>query len=338
MLTQTKMNADQKKPATPSRFAWLSIAAAVITIGLKFSAYILTGSVGLLSDALESFVNLGAALLALVMLTIAVKPADEEHTYGHSKAEYFSSGVEGGLILIAAIGIIVTATPRLINPRPLEQLGLGVIISTIAALVNLGVALYLLRVGKKYNAISLEANANHLLTDVWTTAGVLLAVFIVSLTGWLRLDPIIAIIVGANIVFAGIRLIRKSVLGLMDTALPVAEQDMINEILGDYSERGVEFHALRTRQSGMRSFVSFHVLVPGDWSVQQGHRLLDEIETDIRKALPYVAVFTHLEPLEDPTSWEDISLDRLEESPHVIEPSRGISSTSTSERPGDFGG
>lgn len=299
------------KDTSPARFAWLSIAAAVITIGLKFSAYILTGSVGLLSDALESFVNLGAALLALIMLTIAARPADEEHAYGHSKAEYFSSGVEGALILVAAIGIIVTAFPRLFDPRPLEQLGLGILISTIAALVNLGVALYLLRVGKKYNAISLEANAKHLLTDVWTTAGVLLAVFIVSLTGWLRLDPIIAIAVGANIVIAGIRLIRKSVLGLMDTALPDAEQDAIQETLGKYNERGVEFHALRTRQSGMRRFVSFHVLVPGDWTVMQGHCLLEEIEADIRAALDNVTVFTHIEPLEDPTSWEDISLDRL---------------------------
>lgn len=295
-----------------TRFAWLSIAAAVLTIALKAVAYMLTGSVGLLSDALESIVNLVGALMALAMLTIAARPADEEHAYGHSKAEYFSSGVEGTLILIAAVGISVTAIQRLLTPKPLEQIGLGLGVSIVASLVNLFVALVLLRASKQYGSITLEASAQHLMTDVWTSAGVLVGVGAVALTGWERLDPIVAFIVAANIIWSGVRIVRKSVLGLMDTALPVEEQGAIRRVLEQHAQIGVQYHALRTRQAGTRSFVSFHVLVPGNWTVQRGHHLLELIESDLRLALPNITVFTHLESLNDPASWDDTTLDRAE--------------------------
>jgi cation diffusion facilitator family transporter len=299
-----------------TRFAWLSISAAIITIGLKTVAYFLTGSVGLLSDALESVVNLVGAIMALAMLTIAARPADEDHAYGHSKAEYFSSGVEGTLILIAAVSIVVTAIPRLITPKPLEQVGIGLGVSVAASLINLFVSLVLLKASKRYNSITLEADAQHLMTDVWTSVGVLAGVGLVALTGWQRLDPIVAFIVAANIVWSGVRIVRMSVLGLMDTALPIAlpikEQDILKSIIEKYTQDGVEYHALRSRQSGSRRFVSFHILVPGKWTVHRGHKLLESIEADIRRAIPSVTVFTHLESLNDPASWDDTNLDRPE--------------------------
>jgi len=298
------------EPTPLARYAWLSIAAALITIVLKAIAYWVTGSVGLLSDALESIVNLVGAVIALIMLTIAARPADEEHAYGHGKAEYFSSGVEGTLILIAAVSIAITAIQRLLAPQPLEQIGLGLGVSVIASLVNLGVALFLARIGRRYNSITLEANARHLMTDVWTSVGVLLGVGMVSLTGWVRLDPVIAIIVAGNIIWTGIGILRKSVLGLMDTALPEELQTRIREILDQHSQGEMQYHALRSRQAGARSFVSFHILVPGNWSVHRGHQLLEEIEADIRRAIPNITVFTHLESLEDQASWKDTTLDR----------------------------
>jgi cation diffusion facilitator family transporter len=306
-------NPTNRSPLT--RFAWLSIGAAILTIALKTIAYLLTGSVGLLSDALESLVNLVGAMMALAMLTIAARPADEEHAYGHSKAEYFSSGVEGTLILIAAVSIVIAAIPRLITPKPLEQIGLGLTVSVGASLVNLVVALIIRQAGKLHNSITLEANANHLMTDVWTSAGVLAGVGAVTLTGWQRLDPIVAMLVAANIVWTGVGIVRKSVLGLMDTALSAEEQKLVQSVLEPHKQNGVEFHALRTRQSGARQFVSFHVIVPGRWTVQHGHQLLESIEADIRRALPNVTVFTHLESLNDPASWDDKNLDRAETLP-----------------------
>jgi cation diffusion facilitator family transporter len=298
--------------ASLTRFAWLSIAAALLTILLKATAYLLTGSVGLLSDALESFVNLAGAIMALAMLTIAARPADEDHLYGHSKAEYFSSGVEGTLILLAAVSIAGAAIQRLITPRPLEQIGLGIAVSLGASLINLVVARILLIASKRDNSITLEANAQHLMTDVWTSVGVTIGVGAVILTGWDRLDPIVALIVAANIIWSGIHIVRKSVLGLMDTALPVDEQLIVQKVLDKHMQKHVQYHALRTRQSGSRRFVSLHVLVPGNWTVQRGHQLLERIEADIRQVLPSVTVFTHLESLNDPASWEDIALDREE--------------------------
>jgi cation diffusion facilitator family transporter len=314
-LLQCKpMNEYQPNRKFLTSFAWLSIAAAILTIGLKTAAYLLTGSVGLLSDALESLVNLVGAFMALAMLTIAARPADEDHAYGHSKAEYFSSGVEGTLILIAAISIIVAAIPRIIAPRPIEQALIGLSVSAAASIVNLIAALILLRAGKKYTSITLTANAHHLLTDVWTSVGVLIGVGLVAITGWQRLDPLVALLVAANIIWSGGRIVRESVLGLMDTALPREEQEKLKQVLDTYTQEGVQYHAFRSRQSGSRRFVSFHVLVPDSWTVLQGHQLLEKIEADLRKAIPALTIFTHLEPLNDPASWQDTSLDRQPES------------------------
>lgn len=296
-----------------TRFAWLSIAAALVTIGLKAGAYLLTGSVGLLSDALESVVNLVAAVVALVVLAVAARPPDDDHAYGHGKAEYFSSGVEGGLIIVAAASIGYAAVRRLLSPAPLEDVGLGLAISVAASAINLAVARVLLQAGRHYHSITLEADAHHLMTDVWTSAGVVLGVGLVALTGWERLDPIIALIVAANIVWSGARILRRSILGLLDTALPAEERALVVAVLERFrAEQGVQFHALRTRQAAARRFVSMHVLVPGEWSVQRGHLLLEQIEREVRVALPYATVFTHLEPLEDPLSFADQQLDRAE--------------------------
>jgi cation diffusion facilitator family transporter len=304
------LGSDRMKRSTLTRFAWLSITAALLTMALKTSAYVLTHSVGLLSDALESLVNLAGALMALSMLTVAARPADEEHPHGHDKAEYFSSGVEGTLILIAAVSIGVAAVERLIHPKALEQIGLGLAISVGASLVNLVVALILLRAGKRHHSITLEANAHHLLTDVWTSVGVVLGIGAVALTGWQLLDPVVALAVAANIVWTGVGIVRRSVLGLMDTALAVEDQAALKGAMEPYLAEGVQFHALRTRQSGPRRFVSLHVLVPGTWTVQQGHQLLERLETDIRRVLSDVSMLTHLESLDDPASWEDETLDR----------------------------
>ncbi|HNB51945.1 MAG TPA: cation diffusion facilitator family transporter [Anaerolineales bacterium] len=299
------------KGLSRTNYAWLSIGTAVLTIGLKIAAYFFTGSVGLLSDALESLVNLVGGIMALAMLTIAARPADEDHAYGHTKAEYFSSGVEGTLILVAAFSIGYAALPRLFSPQPLEQVEIGLGVSVIASLVNLGTALILLRAGKQYNSITLQANAQHLLTDVWTSVGVLIGVGAVVLTGLEWLDPVVAILVAINIVRSGFHIVQSSVLGLMDTAVPMEEQAKIQQILAQFSAEEVQFHALRTRQAGARHFVSMHVLVPGDWTVQRGHALLERIEASLRENLPNTTIFTHLESLNDPASWDDIKLDRM---------------------------
>lgn len=300
--------AESRKSLT--RFAWLSIGAALVTIGLKTGAYLITGSVGLFSDAVESLVNLVGGIMALAMLSIAARPADEEHAYGHGKAEYFSSGLEGGLILVAALSIAGAAIMRLITPKPLQELGAGLVVSLAASLVNLIVALLILRAGRKHNSITLEANAHHLLTDVWTSVGVLVGVGMVAITGWQRLDPMVALLVAANIVWAGVGIVRRSIGGLMDTALSAEDVSKVRKAFEAYEKNGVQFHALRTRQSGMRKFISVHVLVPGEWTVHRGHELLECIEEDIRLAVPETVVFTHLESLDDPASWEDQTLER----------------------------
>ncbi|MCL4801364.1 MAG: cation diffusion facilitator family transporter [Burkholderiales bacterium] len=291
-------------------YALLSIAAALATIGLKGAAWWVTGSVGLLSDAMESFVNLAAAAVTLTMLIVAARPPDEEHAYGYSKAEYFASGFEGSLILVAAVAIGIAASERLIAPQPLQAIGLGLAIAVAAAVVNFGVARVLLRAGRHYQSIALEADARHLLTDVWTTAGVAVAVLLVALTGWQRLDPLVALAVAAHILWTGFGLVRRSFLGLMDRALPPADRRAIEAVLERHGAEGVRYHALRTRQAAGRSFVSVHVLVPGAWTVQRGHDLLERIEAEVREAVPGASVFTHLEPREDPASFADLDLDR----------------------------
>jgi cation diffusion facilitator family transporter len=295
-------------PISLTRFAWMSIAAALVTISLKSTAYFLTGSVGLLSDALESFVNLAAAIVALIALHLVNRPADDEFTFGYSKVEYFSSGFEGGMILLAAAGIVITAVPRLIHPQELEQLGVGLAISIAASLVNLGVALILQRAGKHYNSITLEADARHLMTDVWTTGGVLVGIALVWLTGYVRLDAIIALLVAANILLTGYRLLVRSGRGLMDVALEPGELDSVKSILNEYKPKGVSYHALRSRQAARRKFLVVHLLVPGSWSVSQGHKLAEQIENQVRTTLPSTNIVTHVEPSEDPVSMEDATI------------------------------
>ncbi|NJK41337.1 MAG: cation transporter [Acaryochloridaceae cyanobacterium SU_2_1] len=290
----------------------LSIAAALITMGLKFGAYQLTSSVGLFSDLAESSVNLVAALTAFWALTVAAQPPDKEHTFGHSKAEYFSSGLEGLLILVAALSISLTSIPRLLNPQPLTQLELGMGLSIIASIINGGVAMVLLRAGERLRSITLRADAHHLLTDVWTSVGVIGGLVLVKMTGWLILDPLMAIVVALHIAWVAFKLLRESMSGLMDSALCDADQAVIQDTLTQYQAQGIHFHALRTRVAGTRSFVSFHVLVPGDWSVQKGHALCETLEQSIMQALPGAHVMTHLEPLEDPISWADAELDRVQ--------------------------
>lgn len=301
-----------KPPSSRSArsYAFLSIGAAVSTIALKFGAYWLTGSVGLFSDAIESLVNLVAAVVALWALTFAAKPADAEHTFGHSKAEYFSSALEGTLILVAAASIAVEAWGRLFDPQPIDQVGLGLVLALLATAINGGVAVILLRAGRRLRSITLRADAHHLFTDVWTSGGVVLGILLVKVTGWLVLDPIIALAVAANIVYAGFKLLRETGSELLDAALPADEQQAIAHYLSEYKDQGIQFHALRTRVAGSRRFVSFHVLVPGEWTVQRGHDLCEEIELAISRALPGTNVTTHLEPLEDPVSWDDQELDR----------------------------
>lgn len=291
-------------------YTLLSIGAAVLTIILKTWAYFLTGSVGLLSDAAESVVNLVAAIIATWAVTYAAKPPDEQHTFGHYKAEYFSSGVEGALILVAAGSIAIAAWERLQHPQPLAQLGLGLGLSLVATGINGALAWVMLGASKRLRSITLRADAHHLLTDVWTSVGVILALIIVPLTQWLILDPIIAFIVAANIVWAGVKLLRETGQGLLDSALPSSERRIVTDILSGYDSLGIQFHALRTRVAGSRRFISLHVLVPGAWTVQRGHDLCEAIELAIARSLPGTYVFTHLEPLEDPVSWEDQPLER----------------------------
>jgi cation diffusion facilitator family transporter len=293
------------------RFAWLSVGAAVATIALKTLAWWLTGSVGLLSDALESLVNLAAALLALSMLRLAASPPDAEHQYGFSKAEYFSAGIEGALIVLAAAGIIWTAVPRLLEPRALEMPVAGLTLTVIASAINFAMAVVLIRAGRRHHSITLEADGRHLMTDVWTSAGVLVGVALVFATGWLRLDPLVAIAVAAHILWTGFGLVRRSVRGLLDQAISADEQNEVTKLFKEYSRRyGVSFHALRTRQAGARRFVSFHLLVPDAWSVAQAHQLSEEIESRIRSMVPNAGVFTHIEPISDPASYDDEGLDR----------------------------
>lgn len=294
-----------------ARYAWLSIAAAVATISLKAVAYLLTGSVGLLSDALESVINLVAAVIALWILKVAAQPPDEKHAFGHGKAEYFSSGIEGALIFIAALSIAYAAVKRLLNPQELEQVGIGLAISLAATGINLVVARILLRVGRGSNSIVLEADGHHLMTDVWTSVGVVAGIGLVSLTGWWRLDPVVAILVAMNIIWSGGKLISRSIHGLLDSSIDKETSDKIVRLLDEFTEpQNIKYHALRTRQSGSQKFVNFHLLVPGDWTVQHGHDLAEQIEARIRLELGNIVVFTHLEPIEDPLAYEDIELVR----------------------------
>lgn len=293
-----------------AKWAWLSIAAAIVTIAMKSGAYLLTGSVGLLSDALESGVNLAAAILALVALTVAARPADDKHQFGHGKAEYFSAGAEGFMILVAAALIVWSAVNRLLNPMPLESLGIGLLITLAATAVNGAVGLAILRAGRRHRSITLIADGKHLLTDVWTSAGVLVGVGLVAVTGWQPLDSLVAIGVGINIMWTGGGLIRHSVRGLMDHALPAADaaavQGVIDQVTAESANDGVLIHGVQMREAGRDRFVSMHVLVPGEWTVNRGHDLVEDIESRARAVLEGAIVHTHLEPREDPRAYDDV--------------------------------
>jgi cation diffusion facilitator family transporter len=295
-----------------TRFAWLSIGAAVLTIALKSTAWLMTGSVGLLSDAAESVVNLVAGVVALIALTVAAAPASERYTYGRTKAEYFSAAIEGMMIFVAASVILVTAVERFINPRPLDNVGIGLVISVVASMVNGAVALVLLRAGRRYRSLTLTADGHHLMTDVVTSAGVLVGVGLVWLTGWDRLDPIVAFAVGINIIVTGIRLLTESMRGLLDVTLPQEDNERIIEILRRHTNDQTHFHGLQTRVSGRERYASVHVLVPDDWTVHRGHAFIEDVEHELREALPGLIVLTHLEPIGDPASYEDIPLGHVE--------------------------
>ncbi len=295
----------------PQTYARLSIAAAVLTMALKAGGYLLTGSVALLSDALESGVNLLAAGMTLWLLQVAEQPPDEEHPFGHSKFEYLASAVEGGGIGMAAVGIALTAWGRLHQPPALSALTEGMAWTGLATVINGGTAWILWRAGRRLRSIALQADAHHLLTDVWTSIGGLLGLGIVHATGWLWVDPVVALAMALHIAWVSYRLLQETVAGLVDTALPPADRAILQQVFTPYTAQGIRFHALRTRGAGRRRFVSVHVLVPGDWSVQQGHRLCDRLEQTIAQALPGTAVLTHLEPLEDPLSWQDEDLERF---------------------------
>jgi len=293
-----------------TRYIWMSIAAAVSTILLKAGAWYLTGSVGLLSDAIESIINLVAALMAMVMLKISILPPDKNHLFGHGKAEYFSSLVEGVLIMVAAAGIGITAGERFLNPKPVEQLGTGLIISLLATVINFITARVLLTAGKKFRSITLEADSHHLMTDVWTSIAVIGGVGAVGITGWFKLDSIVAFAVALNILWTAFTIIKRSVAGLMDASLSPQEQELIEAVLSEYRKQGVQFHALLTRQGASRRFVSVHLLVPGCMTVHDAHHIAENFESDIRRMLTDTVVFTHIEPVDDEISLADIQLDR----------------------------
>lgn len=286
-----------------TRYAWLSLGTALLTIALKTGAYILTGSVGLLSDAVESLVNLAGAMLALVMLSYAARPADEKHPFGHSKAEYFSSAFEGLLIIFAAIAIIYTAGGRLLHPQPLEQMGIGLVASLIASLLNFATARILLRAGKQHESIILEADGRHLMTDVWTSAGVVLGLALAWLTGWIWLDAVIAILVALQIIYIGTGILRRSFDGLMDAVLPTEEMEKIRQAMVAFQQQGIAFHALQARRAASERFITVHMLFPGDWTVHRAHCLAEDFENEVRAQLKNTTISTHLESLEDSRSF-----------------------------------
>jgi cation diffusion facilitator family transporter len=285
---------------------WFSIIASILTIFIKSAAYYITGSVGFLSDAMESFINLAAAIVAFVMLTIAARPPDKEHPFGHDKAEYFSSLIEGLLIVLAAVGIVYAAINRILHPEPLEELTIGMTLSVLATLINFVTAKILLYYGRKHNSITLEADSHHLMTDVWTTIGIIMGILLVKFTNWQLLDPIMAIAVAISIVYTGTKLIIRSTSGLMDSKLSEKELFIIKQILDQYKEQGIEYHALYTRQSASKKFITFHLLIPGDLTMHNAHEFSKMIEKEITVQLPYSDVFIHLEPLNDPEAFDDI--------------------------------
>lgn len=292
-----------------TRYALLSIVTSVVVIALKVIAWRVSGSVGLLSDAAESVVNVVAAVGAFVALRVAARPADTDHNFGHTKAEYFSAVFEGAMIVVAAAFIIVAALERLRNPRELESVGLGLAISVFATVINGIVGVILIRAGRRHRSMTLEADGKHLMTDVATTAGVVVGVILVAVTGWLPLDSLIAIAVAVNILVVGGSLVWRSGVGLMDAALPAADRARIDEVLDRYRAEGIDFHDIRSRAAGHERFLQMHMLVPGDWSVQRAHDVTEQVEDDLRASLAHLNVTTHVEPVDDPRAYEPWRLD-----------------------------
>ena len=293
-----------------TRFGWLSIGTALLTMGLKAAGWAVTGSVGLLSDALESSVNLVAGVLMLLALRVAARPPDDDHQFGHEKVELLSAAAEGLMVVLAASLITWAAVDRLLSPQDVEQVGIGLAVTLVATAVNLVVGLAMVRAGRAHRSQAVTADGRHLLTDVWTSAGVVVAVLLVAITGWRVLDPLVALAVAVNIVVVGFRLLHRSLGALMDPILPEEELQVIREVLDRYEAEGIGFHALRTRGGGHRRFLSLHVLVPGGWSVTQGHALVERLELELGRHLEHLTVFSHLEPIEDPSSYLDEALDR----------------------------
>ena len=302
-MSTTPGGSPQRPPTAHGleRFLWLSLGAAVVILGIKLAAAALTGSIGMWSDAMESTVNVFAAGVALWALRLSAKPADHNHDFGHGKAEYFSAAVEGSMILVAAAVIIIGAALRLITPVPLENLGIGLVLLALATALNFAVGLLLLRTGRRHRSITLEADGQHLLTDVWTSLGVLVAIGVVYLTGLYWLDPVIALIVGANILFTGYKLVRRSVVGLLDGTLPPQEVETVAAVLAEVAhDPRVHVAQLRTRESGRQRFVYATVTVPGEWTVERSHDLADSVEDAVGAALPGTTTFVHIEPTTEP--------------------------------------
>ena len=294
----------QKKSLAP--IMWFSIVASILTIIIKSAAYFTTGSVGFMSDAMESFVNLVAGIIAFISLTIAARPADKKHPFGHDKAEYFSSLTEGLLITLAAVGIAYTAINRIYHPQPLEELNIGMALSIFATLINLATARLLLYFARKHNSITIEADARHLMTDVWTTVGIVAGIILVKFTNWQILDPIMAILVAVSILYTGAKLIIRSTDGLMDEKLSEKDLKIIMEILENHKSKGLDYHALYTRQASSKRFITFHLLFPGDSTIHQAHEVTKLIENEILEKIPNSNIFIHIEPLNDPDAYDDI--------------------------------
>lgn len=301
------INKSIKKKSIAS-IVWFSIIASILTISIKSLAYYFTGSVGFLSDAMESFINLAAGIVAFAMLTIASRPPDKEHPFGHDKAEYFSSLIEGVLIVLAALGIIYTAVNRIYNPQPLEELNIGMALSIFATLINFVTARILMYYSKKHNSITLEADSHHLMADVWTTIGIILGILLVKITDWQILDPVMAIIVAISIIYTGAKLIIRSSNGLMDKKLDDKELIIIKQILERYKVIGFDYHALYTRQAASKKFITFHLLIPDDLSINKAHEYSKIIEREITIEFPNTDILIHLEPLNDPDSLDDLLL------------------------------
>jgi cation diffusion facilitator family transporter len=284
---------------TPRQMAVLSIGTSLLTLALKFGAYFMTGSVGLLSDAIEALVNLAAGLIAFGAVTIAAWPADSGHRYGHDKAEYFASGAEGMLILAAAGAIVYAAFPRLLEPAPLVNLGPGIVVSLLAAGANLVTARIMMRVAQSRDSIAIEADAKHLMTDVWTSAALIAGLLVMLFVpDWYVLDPLMAIAVAVHIVYTGVDLLRRSIHGLMDASLPDEELQRIDQVLRAALPAEATYRALRTRKAGMRRFIEFDLLIPGATRVSDAHGLCDALEAALGAQLAHASVTIHVEPRE----------------------------------------